>query len=99
MPVIQGFVTLLSTFPPRRFLGYLLLFILGVEVLVSNWPLERFQVSLIHVYLVHNDLLFPFFFELRSQVLSFFHRCMLAAGLAAFAAWPFVTPLWTRAKV
>ncbi|XP_043300154.1 GPI ethanolamine phosphate transferase 1 isoform X3 [Cervus canadensis] len=64
MPVIQGFVTLLSTFPPRRFLGYLLLFILGVEVLV----------------------------------LSFFHRYMLTAGLVAFAAWPFITPLWTRAK-
>uniref|UniRef100_A0A8C6FGB9 GPI ethanolamine phosphate transferase 1 n=1 Tax=Moschus moschiferus TaxID=68415 RepID=A0A8C6FGB9_MOSMO len=64
IPVIQGFVTLLSTYPPRRLLGNLLLFILGVEVLV----------------------------------LSFFYRYMLTAGLVAFAAWPFITPLWTRAK-
>ncbi|XP_057555912.1 GPI ethanolamine phosphate transferase 1 isoform X3 [Hippopotamus amphibius kiboko] len=63
-PVIQGFVTLLFTFPPSRFVGYLLLFILGVEILV----------------------------------LSFFHRYMLTAGLIAFAGWPFITPLWTRAK-
>ncbi|KAJ8789222.1 hypothetical protein J1605_022157 [Eschrichtius robustus] len=63
-PVIQGLVTLLLTFPPSHFVGYLLLFILGVEVLV----------------------------------LSFFYRYMLTAGLIAFAGWPFVTPLWTRAK-
>nr|XP_010959586.1 GPI ethanolamine phosphate transferase 1 isoform X1 [Camelus bactrianus]XP_045377419.1 GPI ethanolamine phosphate transferase 1 isoform X1 [Camelus bactrianus] len=63
-PVLQGFVTLLLTFPPSRFVGYLLLFILGVEVLV----------------------------------LSFFYRYMLTAGLIVFAGWPFITPLWTRAK-
>ncbi|XP_032458750.1 GPI ethanolamine phosphate transferase 1 isoform X5 [Phocoena sinus] len=63
-PVIQGLVTLLLTFPPSHFVGYLLLFILGVEVLV----------------------------------LSFFYRYMLTAGLIAFAGWPFITPLWTRAK-
>ncbi|XP_069425219.1 GPI ethanolamine phosphate transferase 1 isoform X2 [Ovis canadensis] len=64
IPVIQGFVTVLLTFRPWCFLGYLLLFILGVEVLV----------------------------------LSFFYRYMLTAGLVAFAAWPLITPLWTRAK-
>lgn len=64
IPVIQGFVTVLLAFRPWCFLGYLLLFILGVEVLV----------------------------------LSFFYRCMLTAGLVAFAAWPLITPLWTRAK-
>ncbi|XP_006892789.1 PREDICTED: GPI ethanolamine phosphate transferase 1-like [Elephantulus edwardii] len=32
-------------------------------------------------------------------VLSFFYRYMLTAGLIAFAGWPFVTQLWTRAKV
>uniref|UniRef100_A0AC11D8D2 Phosphatidylinositol glycan anchor biosynthesis class N n=1 Tax=Ovis aries TaxID=9940 RepID=A0AC11D8D2_SHEEP len=64
IPVIQGFVTVLLAFRPWCFLGYLLLFILGVEVLV----------------------------------LSFFYRCTLTAGLVAFAAWPLITPLWTRAK-
>uniref|UniRef100_A0A4X1TSN3 GPI ethanolamine phosphate transferase 1 n=1 Tax=Sus scrofa TaxID=9823 RepID=A0A4X1TSN3_PIG len=63
-PVIQDFVTLLLTNPPNHFVGYLLLFILGVEVLV----------------------------------VSFFYRYMLTAGLIAFAGWPFITPLWTRAK-
>ena len=37
--------------------------------------------------------------ELHSQVLSFFYRYMLTAGLVALAAWPFITALWTRAKV
>nr|XP_036874832.1 GPI ethanolamine phosphate transferase 1 [Manis javanica] len=32
-------------------------------------------------------------------VLSFFYRCMLTAGLTAFAGWPFFTQLWTRAKI
>lgn len=50
-------------------------------------------------YLVGSDLLFPVFFELHSQVLSFFYRYMLTAGLVALAAWPFITALWTRAKV
>uniref|UniRef100_A0A9L0ISN6 GPI ethanolamine phosphate transferase 1 n=1 Tax=Equus asinus TaxID=9793 RepID=A0A9L0ISN6_EQUAS len=31
-------------------------------------------------------------------VLSFFYRYMLTAGLIAFAGWPFITQLWTRAK-
>ncbi|KAL0613052.1 GPI ethanolamine phosphate transferase 1, partial [Plecturocebus cupreus] len=33
------------------------------------------------------------------KVLSFFYRYMLTIGLTAFAAWPFLTQLWTRAKV
>ncbi|XP_052056177.1 GPI ethanolamine phosphate transferase 1 [Apodemus sylvaticus] len=32
-------------------------------------------------------------------VLSFFYRYMLTAGLIVFAGWPFLTQLWTRAKV
>ncbi|XP_046942344.1 GPI ethanolamine phosphate transferase 1 isoform X2 [Lynx rufus] len=32
------------------------------------------------------------------KVLSFFYRHMLTAGLLAFAGWPFITQLWTRAK-
>ncbi|KAM4803276.1 GPI ethanolamine phosphate transferase 1 [Urocitellus parryii] len=32
-------------------------------------------------------------------VLSFFYRYMLTAGLVIFAGWPFLTQLWTRAKV
>uniref|UniRef100_A0A8C5K6Z4 GPI ethanolamine phosphate transferase 1 n=1 Tax=Jaculus jaculus TaxID=51337 RepID=A0A8C5K6Z4_JACJA len=32
-------------------------------------------------------------------VLSLFYRYMLTAGLIAFAGWPFLTQLWTRAKV
>ncbi|XP_030148116.1 GPI ethanolamine phosphate transferase 1 isoform X2 [Lynx canadensis] len=63
--VIQDFVTLLLTVPPSYFVGYLLVFILGIEILV----------------------------------LSFFYRHMLTAGLLAFAGWPFITQLWTRAKM
>uniref|UniRef100_A0A673VDM3 GPI ethanolamine phosphate transferase 1 n=1 Tax=Suricata suricatta TaxID=37032 RepID=A0A673VDM3_SURSU len=62
--VIQDLVTLLLTFPPSHFVGYLLVFTLGIEILV----------------------------------LSFFYRYMLTAGLLAFAGWPFITQLWTRAK-
>ncbi|XP_004422654.1 PREDICTED: GPI ethanolamine phosphate transferase 1 isoform X1 [Ceratotherium simum simum] len=62
--VIQDLVASLLRFPPRHFVGYLLVFTLGIEVLV----------------------------------LSFFYRCMLTAGLIAFAGWPFITQLWTRAK-
>lgn len=32
-------------------------------------------------------------------VLSFFYRYMLTAGLIVFAGWPFLTQLWTRAKI
>uniref|UniRef100_A0A2I3LJ83 GPI ethanolamine phosphate transferase 1 n=1 Tax=Papio anubis TaxID=9555 RepID=A0A2I3LJ83_PAPAN len=63
--VVQDLVTSLLTYPLSHFVGYLLVFTLGIEVLV----------------------------------LSFFYRCMLTAGLTAFAVWPFLTRLWTRAKV
>uniref|UniRef100_A0A2K5JAE7 GPI ethanolamine phosphate transferase 1 n=1 Tax=Colobus angolensis palliatus TaxID=336983 RepID=A0A2K5JAE7_COLAP len=63
--VIQDLVTSLLTYPSSHFVGYLLVFTLGIEVLV----------------------------------LSFFYRYMLTAGLTAFAVWPFLTRLWTRAKV
>ncbi|KAM6167731.1 GPI ethanolamine phosphate transferase 1 [Erethizon dorsatum] len=63
--VIQDLVASLLTFPLSHFVGYLLVFILGLEILI----------------------------------LSFFYRCMLTAGLTAFAVWPFLTQLWTRAKI
>ncbi|PNJ64302.1 PIGN isoform 27 [Pongo abelii] len=63
--VIQDLVASVLTYPLSHFVGYLLAFTLGIEVLV----------------------------------LSFFYRYMLTAGLTAFAAWPFLTRLWTRAKV
>lgn len=63
--VVQDLVTSLLTYPLSHFVGYLLVFTLGIEVLV----------------------------------LSFFYRYMLTAGLTAFAVWPFLTRLWTRAKV
>ncbi|XP_040594040.1 GPI ethanolamine phosphate transferase 1 isoform X1 [Mesocricetus auratus] len=63
--VIQDLVASLLTFPPRHFVTYLLVFVLGIEVLV----------------------------------LSFFYRYMLTAGLIVFAGWPFLTRLWTRAKI
>ncbi|KAM5222393.1 GPI ethanolamine phosphate transferase 1 [Ctenodactylus gundi] len=63
--VIQDLVASLLTFPLSHFVGYLLLFTLGIEVLV----------------------------------LSFFYRYMLTAGLTAFAGWPFLAQLWTRAKI
>uniref|UniRef100_A0A8C0XPX4 GPI ethanolamine phosphate transferase 1 n=1 Tax=Castor canadensis TaxID=51338 RepID=A0A8C0XPX4_CASCN len=63
--VIQDVVASLLTFPLSRFVGFLLVFTLGIEVLV----------------------------------LSFFYRCMLTAGLIAFAGWPFLTQLWTQAKI
>nr|XP_012301835.1 GPI ethanolamine phosphate transferase 1 isoform X4 [Aotus nancymaae] len=63
--VIQDLVASLLTYPLNHFVGYLLVFTLGTEVLV----------------------------------LSFFYRYMLTIGLTAFAAWPFLTQLWTRAKV
>ncbi|XP_032149552.1 GPI ethanolamine phosphate transferase 1 isoform X1 [Sapajus apella] len=63
--VIQDLVASLLTYPLSHFVGYLLVFTLGTEVLV----------------------------------LSFFYRYMLTIGLTAFAAWPFLTQLWTRAKV
>lgn len=63
--VIQDLFKSLSAFPLSHFVGSLLIFTLGIEVLV----------------------------------LSFFYRYMLTAGLIAFAAWPFLTQLWTRAKV
>ncbi|XP_051003182.1 GPI ethanolamine phosphate transferase 1 [Acomys russatus] len=63
--VIQDLVASLLTFPRSRFVAYLFVFILGVEVLV----------------------------------LSFFYRYMLTAGLVVFASWPFLTQLWTRAKI
>ncbi|XP_047382328.1 GPI ethanolamine phosphate transferase 1 isoform X2 [Sciurus carolinensis] len=63
--VVQDLVASLLTFPLSHFVGYLLVFTLGIEVLV----------------------------------LSFFYRYMLTAGLITFAGWPFLTQLWTRAKV
>ncbi|XP_054174440.1 GPI ethanolamine phosphate transferase 1 isoform X11 [Homo sapiens] len=63
--VIQDLVVSVLTYPLSHFVGYLLAFTLGIEVLV----------------------------------LSFFYRYMLTAGLTAFAAWPFLTRLWTRAKM
>ncbi|XP_008838868.1 GPI ethanolamine phosphate transferase 1 isoform X2 [Nannospalax galili] len=63
--VIQDLVKSLSAFPLSHFVGYVLIFTLGIELLV----------------------------------LSFFYRYMLTAGLIAFAAWPFLTQLWTRAKI
>ncbi|KAL2777962.1 GPI ethanolamine phosphate transferase 1 [Daubentonia madagascariensis] len=63
--VIQDLVASLLFFPLSHFVGYLLVFTLGIEVLV----------------------------------LSFFYRCMLTAGLIAFAGWPFLTQRWTRAKI
>nr|XP_024647077.1 GPI ethanolamine phosphate transferase 1 isoform X2 [Macaca nemestrina] len=63
--VVQDLVTSLLTYPLSHFVGYLLVFTLGIEILV----------------------------------LSFFYRYMLTAGLTAFAVWPFLTRLWTRAKV
>ncbi|XP_010643165.1 GPI ethanolamine phosphate transferase 1 isoform X1 [Fukomys damarensis] len=62
--VIQDLVVSLLTFP-LSLIWYLLVFILGIEVLV----------------------------------LSFFYRCMLTAGLTAFAVWPFFTQLWIQAKI
>ncbi|XP_049638055.1 GPI ethanolamine phosphate transferase 1 [Suncus etruscus] len=62
--VIQDLFSSLLTFPPSHFVGCLLAFTTGIEILV----------------------------------LSFFYRHMLTAGLTAFAGWPFVTQLWTRAK-
>ncbi|XP_075849936.1 GPI ethanolamine phosphate transferase 1 isoform X2 [Microcebus murinus] len=62
--VIQDLVASLLSFPLSHFVGYLLVFTLGIEILV----------------------------------LSFFYRYMLTAGLIAFAGWPFLTQLWTRAK-
>uniref|UniRef100_A0A2R9C5H0 GPI ethanolamine phosphate transferase 1 n=1 Tax=Pan paniscus TaxID=9597 RepID=A0A2R9C5H0_PANPA len=63
--VIQDLVASVLTYPLSHFVGYLLAFTLGIEVLV----------------------------------LSFFYRYMLTAGLTAFATWPFLTRLWTRAKM
>ncbi|XP_023368169.1 GPI ethanolamine phosphate transferase 1 [Otolemur garnettii] len=63
--VIQDLVTSLLSFPLSHFVGHLLVFTLGIEVLV----------------------------------LSFFYRYMLTAGLIAFAGWPFLTQLWTQAKI
>nr|XP_012629943.1 GPI ethanolamine phosphate transferase 1 isoform X3 [Microcebus murinus] len=63
--VIQDLVASLLSFPLSHFVGYLLVFTLGIEILV----------------------------------LSFFYRYMLTAGLIAFAGWPFLTQLWTRAKI
>ncbi|XP_008561948.1 PREDICTED: GPI ethanolamine phosphate transferase 1-like, partial [Galeopterus variegatus] len=63
--VIEDLAASLLTFPLSHFVGYLLVFTLGIEVLV----------------------------------LSFFYRYMLTAGLTAFATWPFLTQLWTRAKI
>ncbi|XP_006892790.1 PREDICTED: GPI ethanolamine phosphate transferase 1-like [Elephantulus edwardii] len=40
-----------------------------------------------------------FILGIEVLVLSFFYRYMLTAGLIAFASWPFVTQLWTRAKI
>ncbi|XP_062057746.1 GPI ethanolamine phosphate transferase 1 isoform X2 [Lepus europaeus] len=63
--VIQDLVASLLTFPLSHFVGYLLVFTVGIEVLV----------------------------------LSFFYRYMLTAGLIVFAGWPFLTKLWTQAKI
>uniref|UniRef100_A0A5F9CJB6 GPI ethanolamine phosphate transferase 1 n=1 Tax=Oryctolagus cuniculus TaxID=9986 RepID=A0A5F9CJB6_RABIT len=63
--VVQDLVASLLTFPLSHFVGYLLVFTVGIEVLV----------------------------------LSFFYRYMLTAGLIVFAGWPFLTKLWTQAKI
>ncbi|XP_077916346.1 GPI ethanolamine phosphate transferase 1 isoform X2 [Halichoerus grypus] len=42
--------------------------------------------------------LFVFTLGIEVLVLSFFYRYVLTAGLIAFACWPFITQLWTRAK-
>ncbi|XP_032728188.1 GPI ethanolamine phosphate transferase 1 [Lontra canadensis] len=42
--------------------------------------------------------LFIFTLGIEVLVLSFFYRYMLTAGLVAFACWPFITQLRTRAK-
>ncbi|XP_006141910.1 GPI ethanolamine phosphate transferase 1 [Tupaia chinensis] len=43
--------------------------------------------------------LFVFTLGIEVLVLSFFYRYMLTAGLIAFAGWPFLSQLWTQAKV
>ncbi|XP_055457346.1 GPI ethanolamine phosphate transferase 1 isoform X2 [Psammomys obesus] len=53
-----------------------------------TFPLSRFV-----------DYLLTFIFGIEVLVLSFFYRCMLTAGLIVFAGWPFLTQLWTRAKI
>lgn len=63
--VVHDLVASLLTFPLSHFVGYLLVFTVGIEVLV----------------------------------LSFFYRYMLTAGLIVFAGWPFLTKLWTQAKI
>nr|XP_060630689.1 GPI ethanolamine phosphate transferase 1 [Anolis sagrei ordinatus] len=63
-PVIQGLITFLLNFQRTQFVGFLLVYTLGIEILVF----------------------------------SFFYRAALSFGLIAFAAWPLVTQLWTKAK-
>ncbi|XP_004579512.2 GPI ethanolamine phosphate transferase 1 [Ochotona princeps] len=43
--------------------------------------------------------LLVFILGIEVLVLSFFYRHMLTAGLIAFAGWPFLTRLWSQAKV
>lgn len=62
-----------------------------IQDLVSSlltFPLSHFVACLL-VFILGIEVL----------VFSFFYRYMLTAGLAVFAAWPFLTRLWARAKI
>uniref|UniRef100_A0A8B9Y1E5 GPI ethanolamine phosphate transferase 1 n=1 Tax=Bos mutus grunniens TaxID=30521 RepID=A0A8B9Y1E5_BOSMU len=86
IPVIQGFVTLLSTFPPRRFLGYLLLFILGVEVLVLSF-FYRYMLTAGLVALAAWPFITALWTRAKSISLSWIFFCLL---LAVFPLMPVV---------
>ncbi|KAL1775147.1 GPI ethanolamine phosphate transferase 1 [Sigmodon hispidus] len=75
---------------------------------VSIWyaVLKEYQViqdlvaSLLTVPLSHFVVyLLAFILGIEVLVFSFFYRYMLTAGLIVFACWPFLTQLWTRAKI
>uniref|UniRef100_A0A8C3W743 GPI ethanolamine phosphate transferase 1 n=1 Tax=Catagonus wagneri TaxID=51154 RepID=A0A8C3W743_9CETA len=85
-PVIQDFVTLLLTNPPKHFVGYLLLFILGIEVLVLSF-FYRYMLTAGLIAFSGWPFITPLWTQAKSTSLSWIFFCLL---LAVFPLMPVV---------
>ncbi|XP_034498102.1 GPI ethanolamine phosphate transferase 1 [Ailuropoda melanoleuca] len=97
--VLVAFFLLIQDCPWTYYVYCLLPMPIWYAVLREFQVIQNFVISLLTFppsQLV--GYLFVFTLGIEVLVLSFFYRYMLTAGLIAFACWPFITQLWTRAK-